>query len=153
MVLQVGLQPVLGDFSCVLGGQATKSIVLVMPNDLFMLIWAGRPDSLDQWSIRLAFSQSWVVLAAFWVARPQNPLSVWGQKNLFCVYFGQEWHLPPQHPGFGSKLSPKGKPGTCAHFQKPCSLLSISSGNAFRTAAQILYSAYIFLKILMVCLH
>ncbi len=35
MVLQVGLQPVLGDFGCVLDGLATKSIVLVRPNDLF----------------------------------------------------------------------------------------------------------------------
>jgi hypothetical protein len=43
-----------------------------------------------------------------------NPLSVWGQKNLFCVNFGQVWHLPPQHPGIDLKLSSKGKPGTCA---------------------------------------
>jgi hypothetical protein len=64
MVLQVGLQPALGDFGCVLGGLATKSIV-----------WP---------------------------------------KDLFCVNFGQEWHLLPQHPGFWSKLSSKGKPGTCA---------------------------------------
>ncbi len=35
MVLEVGLQPVLGDFGCVLGGKATKSIVNVRPNDLF----------------------------------------------------------------------------------------------------------------------
>jgi hypothetical protein len=50
MVFQVGLQPVLGDFGCVLGGQATKSTVRVRP------------------------------------------------KDLFCVNFGQKWHLPPQHP-------------------------------------------------------
>ncbi len=44
MVLQVGLQPVLGDFGCVLGGQITKSTVLVRPNDLFVLIlsWEAR---------------------------------------------------------------------------------------------------------------
>ncbi len=60
----ISLQPVLGDFGCVLGGQATKSTILM---------------------------------------RPKAP---------FCVNFGQEWHLPPQYPGFGSKLSLKGKPGT-----------------------------------------
>ncbi len=56
----------MGDFGCVLGGQATKSTVCVRP------------------------------------------------KDIFCVHFGQEGHLPTQHPGFGSKLSSKGKPGTCA---------------------------------------
>jgi hypothetical protein len=56
----------MGDFGCVLGGQATKSTVCVRP------------------------------------------------KDIFCVNFGQEGHLPTQHPGFGSKLSSKGKPGTCA---------------------------------------
>ena len=66
MVHQVGLQPVQGDFGCVLGGQDTKSTVRV---------------------------------------RPKEP---------FCVNFGQEWHLPPQHPGIDLKLSSKGKPGTCA---------------------------------------
>ena len=35
-------------------------------------------------------------------------------KSPFCVNFGQEGHLPPQYPGFGTKLSLKGKPGTCA---------------------------------------
>jgi hypothetical protein len=34
-------------------------------------------------------------------------------KYIFCVNFGQEGHLPTQHPGFDSKLSSKGKPGTC----------------------------------------
>jgi hypothetical protein len=47
----------MGDFGCVLGGQATKSTVCVRP------------------------------------------------KDIFCVNFGQEGHLPTQHPGFGSKLS------------------------------------------------
>ena len=36
----------------------------------------GGQISLDQWSFRLAFSQSWAILAVFWVARPQNPLSL-----------------------------------------------------------------------------
>ncbi len=56
----------MGDFGCVLGGQATKSTVCVRP------------------------------------------------KDIFCVNFGHEGHLPTKHPGFGSKLSSKGKPGTCA---------------------------------------
>jgi len=77
MVLQVGLQPVLGDFGYVLSGQATKSTVLMRPKDLFCVNFelVGQ-ISLDQWSFRLAFSQPWVILALFWVARPQNPLSM-----------------------------------------------------------------------------
>ncbi len=59
--------PVMGDFGCVLGGQATKSTVYVRP------------------------------------------------KDIFCVNFGQEGHLPIQHPGFGSKLSSKGNQGP-VHF-------------------------------------
>ncbi len=38
MVLQVGLQPALGDFVIVLGGQATKSTVRVRPKTFFVLI-------------------------------------------------------------------------------------------------------------------
>ena len=38
MAHQVGLQPVQGDFGCVLGGQATKSTVCVRPKDIFLLI-------------------------------------------------------------------------------------------------------------------
>ena len=38
MVLQVGLQPALGDFGIVLGGQATKSTVRVRPKTFFVLI-------------------------------------------------------------------------------------------------------------------
>ncbi len=92
MVLQVGLQPVLGDFGYVLSGQASKSTVLMRPKDLFCVNFelVGQ-ISLDQWSFRLAFSQPWVILALFWVAS--------------------------QQPGFGSKHSSKGKPGTCALFR------------------------------------
>jgi hypothetical protein len=54
------------------------------------------------------FSQSWVLFTVFWVARPQNPLFLGGQKTLFVLI------LPTQHPGFSSKLSSKDKPGTCA---------------------------------------
>ena len=38
MVLQVGLQPALGDFGIVLGDQATKSTVRVRPKTFFVLI-------------------------------------------------------------------------------------------------------------------
>ncbi len=79
-VLQVGLQPALGDFGCVLGGQATKSTVCVRPKTFFFKI-------LD--------------------------------RNGICL---------PSNLGFGSKLSSKGKPGTCALFWKPFNLLLISSG-------------------------
>jgi hypothetical protein len=75
-------------------------------------------------------------------------------KALFCVNFGQEGHLPPQFPGFGTKLSLKGKPGTCAlleTFKSPVDLFS--ARKAFWTAAGVLYSAYIFLYLKMVCLH
>ena len=37
MVLQVGLQPALGDFGIVLGDQATKSTVRVRTKDIFFL--------------------------------------------------------------------------------------------------------------------
>jgi hypothetical protein len=117
MVLQVGLQPFLGDFGFVLSGQATKYTVLMRPKDLFCVNFElGGQISLDQWSFRLAFSQPWVILALFWVARPQNPLSC-EARDIFCFHFGQEWHLPTQQPGFGSKHSSKGKPGTCALFR------------------------------------
>ena len=97
MVHQVGLQPVQGDFGCVLGGQATKSTVCVRPKTFF--------------------------------------------KN-----FGQEWHLPTHHPGFGSKLSSKGKPGTCALLETLQSPVNFFwRAKAFRTTVQVLYTAYIFL--------
>jgi hypothetical protein len=84
-----------------------------------------------------AFTHS---LALFWVARPQNP------KDLFCVNFGQLGHLPPQYPGFGSKLSLKGKPGTSALLETLHSPVDFFPARKdFWTAAGILYSAYIFL--------
>ena len=79
MVLQVGLQPVLGAFGCVLGGQATKSTVLVRPKDLFCVnfeLGSGKPDFLGPMVLHVGLHQSWVILAVFWVARPQNPRSV-----------------------------------------------------------------------------
>jgi hypothetical protein len=78
MVLQVGLKPVLGAFGCVLGGQAIKSTALVRPIDLFCVNFElGGQISLDQWYfMHVGLHQSWVILAEFWVARPQNPLVV-----------------------------------------------------------------------------
>ncbi len=73
-------------------------------------------------------------------------------KDIFCVNFGQEGHLPIQHPGFGSKHSSKGKPG-CTFENLAVSCRFLPARKAFRTTAQVLYSAYIFLYILMVCLH
>jgi hypothetical protein len=70
MVLQVGLQLVLGAFGCVLGGQATKSTVLVRPKDLFCVNFVG------PMVLHVGLHRSWVILAVFWVARPQNPLPV-----------------------------------------------------------------------------
>ncbi len=111
-----GLQPVLGDFGCALGGQATKSTVLLRPKDLFMLILSWEANFLGP-----------VVLQ---VGR-QPPLSDFGcvlggqatkstvcvrPKDIFCINFGQEWHLPSQHPGFGSKLSLKKVNQVPVHF-------------------------------------
>jgi hypothetical protein len=49
MVLQDGLQPVLGAFDCVLGGQATKSTVIARPKDLICINFElGGQISLDQ---------------------------------------------------------------------------------------------------------
>ena len=76
MVLQVGLQPVLGDFGCALGGQATKSTVLVRPKDLFMLILSWKANFLGPVVLQVGRQPPWVILAVFWAARPQNPLSV-----------------------------------------------------------------------------
>ncbi len=45
----------------------------------------GGQISLDQWSFRLAFGQSWVILTVFWVAWPQNPLTLWGQMTFFVL--------------------------------------------------------------------
>jgi hypothetical protein len=57
MVLQVGLQLVLGAFGCVLGGQATKSTVLVRPKTLYCVNFElGGQIYLDQWYFMLAFT-------------------------------------------------------------------------------------------------
>jgi hypothetical protein len=94
--------------------------------------------------IHVGLLQSWVILAVFWVARPQNPLST-RPKDIFCVNFGQEGHLPTQHPGFGAKLSSKGKPGTSALLETLRSPVNFFQRKAFKTTVQVLYSAYIFL--------
>ncbi len=81
------------------------------PKDCNLLSWEAKFPGTSGLS---AFSQCWVILAVFGVARPQNPLVFVRPKALFCVNFGQECHLPPQYPGFDTKLSLKVKPGTCA---------------------------------------
>jgi hypothetical protein len=35
--------------------------------------------------LQVGLHQSWVILAVFWVARPQNPLSMGGQKTFFVL--------------------------------------------------------------------
>ncbi len=107
-------QPVLGAFGCVLGGQATKSTVLVRPKDLFCVNFElGGQIFLDQWYFMLAVtSHGWFWLCFGW---PRHKIYFLCEaKRHFCVNIGQEGHLPTQYPGFGSKLSSKGKPGTCA---------------------------------------
>ena len=48
------------------------------PKDYNLLSWEARFPGTSGPS---AFSQCWVILAVFGVARPQNPLSSWGQKT------------------------------------------------------------------------
>jgi hypothetical protein len=113
MVLQVGLQPVLVAFGRVLGGQATKFTVLVRAKGLYCVNFElGGQISLDQLYFMLAFTMGdfGCVLGG---QATKSTVCV-RPKDIFCVNFGQEGHLPTQHPGFGSKLSSKGKPGTCA---------------------------------------
>ncbi len=116
MVLQVGLQPVPVDFGCVLGGQATKSTVLVRLIDLFCVSFElGGQISLDQWSTDWpSASTGWFWLCFGW---PGHKIYCPGvaKRTFFVLIFGQEWHLPPQHPGFGSKHSSKVNQGP-VHF-------------------------------------
>jgi hypothetical protein len=94
MVLQVGLQPVLGDFGYVLSGQATKFTVLMRPKDLFCVNFELVSQiSLDQWSFRLAFRQpGWFWHCFGWPGHKIHcPCEA---KDIFCFNFGQEWHLP-----------------------------------------------------------
>ncbi len=67
-VLQVGLQPVLGDFGCVLGGLATKYIVLVRPNGLFCFNFElGGQIFLDSGpSVWVSASPGWFWLCFGW---------------------------------------------------------------------------------------
>jgi hypothetical protein len=114
MVLQVGLQPVLGVFGCVLGGQATKSNC---PCE------AKRPLCVN---FELGGQISLINGTSCWPSPVMDDFCcvLGGQatkstvfvrpKDIFCANFGQEGHLPTLHPGFGPKLSSKGKPGTCA---------------------------------------
>ncbi len=90
MVLQVGLQPVLGAFDRVLGGQATKSTVIVRLKTLFVLIlsWEARfpwTNSPSGWPSPVlgdfgCFMGGYATKSTVHV-RP---------KDLLCVNFGQE---------------------------------------------------------------
>ncbi len=114
MVLQVWPSDSPGWFWLCFGWQTATSIVLVRPNDLFVLILS--------WEARF----SWAVVHQVGLQPVQSDFCcvLGGQatkstvhvrsKEPFCVNFGQEWHLPPQYPGFGYKNFLKGKPGTCA---------------------------------------
>ncbi len=67
----------------------------------------------DQWYFMLAFtSHEWFWLCFGWPGHKIYCLCE--AKRNFCVNFWQKGHLPTQYPGFGSKLSSKGTPGTCA---------------------------------------
>ncbi len=107
LVLQVGLQPVLGDFGCALGGQATTSTVLVRPTDLFVLILSWDANFLRPVVLQVG-SQPPLGDFGCVLGGQATKSTVRGRpKDIFCISFGQEWHLPPQHPGFGSKLTSK----------------------------------------------
>ncbi len=97
-----------GCYCCVLGGQATKSTVLVRPKDLFCFNFElGGQIFLDQWYFMLAFtSHGWFWLCFGWPSHKIYCLCE--AKRHFCVNFEKEEHLPTQYPGFGSKLSSKG---------------------------------------------
>jgi hypothetical protein len=82
-----------GAFGCVLGGQATKSTVLVRPKDLFCVNFElGGQISLDQWNFMLAFTMGdfGCVLGD---QATKSTVCV-RPKDIFCVNFGQEEHLP-----------------------------------------------------------
>ena len=104
----------------------------------------GGQISWDQWSFSLQ-----PVLGDFgcvWGGKATKSTVFVRPKAFFCVNFGQEWHLTPQYPCFGTKLSLKGKPRNGAlleTFQSPVDLFS--ARKAFWTAAGVLYFAYIFL--------
>jgi hypothetical protein len=107
MVLQVGLQPVLGDFGCALGGQATKSTVLVRPKDLFMLILSWEANFLGPVVLQVGRQPPLGDFGCVLGGQATKSTDRVRPKDIFCINFGQEWHLPSQHPGFGSKLSLK----------------------------------------------
>jgi hypothetical protein len=107
MVLQVGLQPVLGNFGCALGSQATKSTVLVRPKDLFMLILSWEANFLGPMVLQVGRQPPLGDFACVLGGQATKSNVCMRPKDIFCINFGQEWHLPSQQPGFGSKLSLK----------------------------------------------
>ncbi len=114
MVLQVGLQPVLGAFGSVLGGQATKSTVLVRPKGLYCVNFElGDQVSLDQWYFMLAFtSHGWFWLCFGWPGHKIHCLCE-AKRHFLCKFWTGGTSAYPTS-WFWFKLSSKGKPGTCA---------------------------------------
>jgi hypothetical protein len=100
MVLQVGLQPVLGDFGCALGGQATKSTVLVRPKDLFMLILSWEANFLGQLVLQVGRQQPLGDFGCVLGGQATKSTVRVRPKDIFCINVGQEWHLLCQHPGY-----------------------------------------------------
>ncbi len=140
------------------GGQGVLRLFIDLslnfaPHEIILRITiflAGRPDFLGPVVLQPSASPGGFWLCLGWQGHKIHcPREA---KSPFCVNFGQQWHLPPQYPGFGTKLSLKGKPRTCAlleTFQSPVDLFSVRK--AFLTAAGVLYSAYKFLYLMMVC--
>ncbi len=137
---------------CPQGGQGVMRLFIDLylkfaPHEIILRItifWAGRPDFLGPVVIQPPASPGWFWLCFGWSGHKIHCSHE--AKRLFCINFGQEWHLPLQYPAFGSKLSLKGNPGTCAlleTFQSPVD--TFPARKAFWTAAGVLYSAYIFL--------
>ncbi len=115
MVLQVGLQPVLGAFGCVLGGQATKSTVLVRPKVLCCVNFElGGQISLDQWSFMLAFtSHGWFWLCFGWPGHKIHCLCQ-DKRHSLCKFWTGGTSAYPASWFWFKTFFKTSKPGTCA---------------------------------------
>jgi hypothetical protein len=102
------------DFGCALSGQATKSTVLVRTKDLFMLILSWEANFFGPVVLQVGRQPLLGDFGCVLGGQATKSTVRVMPKDIFCNNFGQEWHLPSQHPGFGSKLSLKKVPGTCA---------------------------------------
>jgi hypothetical protein len=135
----------MGDFGCGLGGQATKSTVLARPKDLFVLILS--------WEARFP----WTNGTSCWPSPVMGDFGcgLGGQatkftvcvrpKDIFCGNFGQEGHLPTQHPGLIQNFLQKVNQGPVCTFRNlAVSCRFLPARKALRTTAKVLYSAYTF---------